>query len=470
MSMTAQIWLLGSESLQETLEANIHLVKDPKKIKKFVTAIVISTPGDTNWLAAIKRVRALPELLYTPLFYQGNVPSGYRPLFDGAADKNLLNCAKSITERLNLINIDFLQSKDLEIKILNYLFSRSEIEMEGRLSHAAPHISEYPLIEVLGQVEASYNAKQLLQSLVQRNLLNTNSLPKTYYTCGACDGGLLNVQKCCPQCHSDNYKQETLVHCYGCGKIGPVPEFLRRSRLICNHCKVHLIEEGIDYDKPKEDKRCISCGSYFSASEIKVICLVCSHICQIKDLDKQELSAFTISRRGEYLIRGIEKNMYKYFNLNFKVIDYIEFSRIVNWQLQLSERYNAVYFSILNLHFNYNVKYATAKELELVEVLMGKLFKNLRSVLRESDLSTRLDGNLFFLLPMTDDKGGKKLISRIKLIISSNKLEDALPELNLQLSSISSENILETLDKDSENILTELQRQTKSQQQFYLKE
>lgn len=469
MSKSAQIWLVGSESLQCKLAANVHISEKVEQITPPVTAVILSTPLDKDWFVAVKSLRSHSKLLYVPLFYQGSVPSIYRSLFDGPVDGNLLTCAKSITQRLDLVSPEIMQSANLEMKILSYLFSRSNLSIEGRLSHTAPHVCEYPLVQALG-VGNDFNARKLLQEMVQRNVLEHSASSQIFYTCGACDSGLLNFQQCCPQCHSENYKTDSLVHCYSCGKIGPVPEFLRQSRLICSHCSKPLKDEGIDYDKPKENKHCSGCDYYFSRPVIKIFCLVCNHSCRVKDLEKKQLNAYTLSRRGEYLIRGIEKQMYKYFNTTFKVIDYIEFSRIVNWQIQLSGRYTSVYFSIMNIHFNYDIKYASAKEIEMVEGLMGKLFTNLKSVLRESDLSTRLDGNLFFLLPMTDNDGASKLISRVQTIISANKDKVNVPDLKLQLSCIASQNILGTVEKNSNNILMELQKQTRGQQQFYLKD
>ena len=104
-----------------------------------------------------------------------------------------------------------------------------------------------------------------------------------------------------------------------------------------------------------------------------------------------------------------------------------------------------------------------------MEKLIGKLFANLRKVIRESDLSTRIDGNLFFLLPMTDEEGGRQLLTRIQRLISTNPIQEGGSELNLQLSVTFSKHIIDTLDQDSEVILENLREKTERQQQFYLR-
>lgn len=469
MVQAVHIWLLGKDSLQENLPANIHEVSKPEQITEPVNAIIISTPEDDDWLSPLKSLRQNKLFSYIPIFYQGKVPQKYHSLFDGPADKNMLRKIKLIHKRCALICPETFQSTEPEIKLLNYAFSRPDYVIEGYLTSDFPHVYDYPLIRVLFDVAYEFDSWDFLHELSLRNLLKCNELPSIIYICPICENGLLNVRKTCPYCHSANYRQERLIHCFACGRIGSVPEFLREERLMCNNCKAPLRERGVDYEKPRENKLCLQCDNYFADETLKLFCLSCHHTCHVNDLEERHLSSYTISQEGEYLIRGIEKNIYKDFGLYFQIIDYVEFSRILNWQIKLSKRYDSVFFSILNIRFNYEIEFALAKELAFVEKLIGKLFANLRKVIRESDLSTRVDGNLFFLLPMTDEEGGRQLLTRIQRFISTNPIQEGGSELNLQLSVTFSKRIIDTLDQDSEVILENLREKTERQQQFYLR-
>ncbi len=70
---------------------------------------------------------------------------------------------------------------------------------------------------------------------------------------------------------------------------------------------------------------------------------------------------------------------------------------------------------------------------------------------------------------MTDEEGGRQLLTRIQRSISTNPIQEGVPELNLQLSVMFSKHVADTLNPDSEVILENLREKTERQQQFYLR-
>lgn len=471
MAKEKHLWVFGVQDLHEHFtQVKVHRCASIEDVKGAVMAFVITAPADEDWMTPLAMIRTHSEFLYTPVFYQGTIPDELHTLFDGPVDKNLPHKAAVIHDRIAMISLENRQSDSADIKTLAYIFSREHYDLMGYLSAKVPSVYDYPLLRILLHVDERFDAWKFLNDMVMRDLLEYEDQPDKIHVCPGCDSGLFNVLKCCPNCSSVDIKRQKLVHCYFCGKIGTVPEFLREERMICSRCKVKLVEQGVDYECPKEDKLCLHCDSYFHEPKLQLVCLVCKHQSNLADLDIRHMRSFTLSRRSKLLLRGIERNYYKHFNQYFKVIDYVEFCRIVNWQVKLAKRYDSVYFSVMNIRFNLVESVRNAKELALTEKLMGDLFANLRTVLRESDLSTRIDEDFFFLLPMTDEEGGRLTIGRIQQLISKNPISNSPTEINLQLSFTASHEMIAGEEESSCAILAKLQDKTEMQQQFYLKQ
>lgn len=407
-----KVWVVSNineENLEPLSVGEVSRVDKLPETAPF--AIILSKAEDQDWITLLASIRAKKDYRYTPIFYHGDVPPFLHHLFDGPADENVDKKSSVIYERMVGFGENVAQSDDKELMLLSYLYSREGIQMSGYLG-LSPHIYEFPLLQVLFQNDPIEDGWQFLKDLVTRELLAQEGLLDEIQTCSACDSGLLNFKMSCPNCHSIDIKPQKFVHCFSCGKIAPIPEFLREERLICTRCKTKLSKLGVDYEKPKEDKLCNNCGHFFSEAEMELICLSCHKISPLQNMLARKLHYYTLTRRGEYLVRGIEKSIYKNFSHFFKVIDFDEFISITEWQIRLAERYSPVSFSVLTLQI-INATEIVEEHGELnSERLIGQFFTCLRQIFRESDLSSRLDGTMYFLLPMTNQDGCLVVINR----------------------------------------------------------
>ena len=248
MAKDKHLWVFGEQALQESFKhIKEHHCASMEDVQGAVMAFVITQPADDDWFVPLAKIRAQLEYAYTPVFYQGTVPDELRNLFDGLVDKNLPDKVAIIYERIGMVSLENRQSDSSDIKLLAYIFSRENYELFGNISAKVPSVYDYPLLRLLLQVDENFDVWKFLNELVMRDLLEYDEQPDKIHVCPGCDSGLFNMQKCCPHCSSVDIKRQKLVHCYFCGKIGPVPEFLRQERMICSRCKVKLVEQEADY-------------------------------------------------------------------------------------------------------------------------------------------------------------------------------------------------------------------------------
>ncbi|MGQ3888036.1 diguanylate cyclase domain-containing protein [Legionella sp. CNM-1927-20] len=378
-------------------------------------ALILAKSPHQNWIDLVKEIRKKPEYRFTPIFYHGDVESSCRHIFDGPADSEVLNkTASQIHERLLSVSKLALESLNKESILLIYLYSRPNTYIQGYKSASSPYIYEYPLLTILYNEDSGLEHWQFLEDLVLRDLLSQQGLVDEIKICASCGSGLLNLKNSCPNCHSIDVKPQRFVHCFACGNIALVPEFLRQERLICTRCHAKLQELGVDYEIPLEDKICNTCSHFFAEPAVHLVCLLCQRAAAPSEFIARRLYNYCITHRGEYLARGIEKSIYTNFSHYFKVIDYPVFLSILSWQVKLAERYSSIYFSVMVLHVTNENEFIELHGEKDSERLMGQLFTTLKQVFRESDLAARTNGTMYFFLPLANQEGCLIIFERIK--------------------------------------------------------
>ncbi len=315
-------------------------------------ALVLAKNSQQNWIDLLKEIRSKPGYRFTPVFYYDDVPSNLRHLFAGPADDNLINSANKIYERINHISPFTFQSPNKESILLAYLYSRPHCPVKGYKSDKSPFVYEYPLLNILFKDNLEIDNWKFLEGLVTRNLLAHSDIIDEIETCPSCYSGLINLKRSCPSCRSINFKPQQLVHCFSCGKIAPVPEFLRQERLICSSCHTKLDLPGIDYEKPIENKLCNTCGHFFAEPIIELVCLSCQRTSTPSEFIRKPLYNYHLTRQGEYVVLGIENSFYASFGQYFKMTDYPVFLSILSWHIKLAERYGLFNFSVMALEID----------------------------------------------------------------------------------------------------------------------
>lgn len=405
-------------------------------------AIILSKNEDQDWIALLSEMRSKREYYFIPVFYHGDVEPNLQHLFDGPADDALITKASFIHERLALVDADWLALDDEESRLMTYLYSRLDLNLSAYVNYHSPYALEFPLLTVLFAKKPTFDAWKYLEEFVVRGLFVHGELLDELQACSSCDSGLLNLKRSCPNCKSIDIKSQKFVHCFSCGKIGPVSDLLRQERLLCSRCNTRLQEIGVDYEKPKEDKLCNSCGHFFCDPELNVVCQVCHRSAPLNELSSRRLYEYRLTRRSEYMVRGVKKSIFRNFKQYFKVSDFSSFMATVGWQTKLAERYSSIYFSLLSLK--------VVNESELValqgdvnsERLLGQLFIALRQIFRESDLASRQEETMYFLLPMANQDGCLLVVERIIKAVQQLAEEDIGKGLRVSVSHITSDEII----------------------------
>ncbi len=452
------VWIINNIDTEKLLPLEVGEASSIDKLPDEPPfALILAKSPQQDWIDLVKEIRSKPKYRFTPIFYHGDVDSELRHIFDGPADSELLNkTANQINERLLSVSKLTLESLNKESILLIYLYSRPNTYVQGFKSANSPYIYEYPLLTILYNEDSGLEHWQLLEDLVLRDLLSQQGLVDEIKICAVCGSGLLNLKNSCPNCHSIDVKPQRFVHCFACGNIALVPEFLRQERLICTRCHTKLEELGIDYEIPLEDKICNTCSHFFAEPAVELVCLLCQHTASPCEFIARRLYNYCITHRGEYLARGIEKSIYTNFSHYFKVIDYPVFLSILSWQVKLAERYSSIFFSIMVLHVTNEDEFIELHGEKNSERLMGQLFTTLKQVFRESDLAARTNGTMYFFLPLANQESCLVIFERIKQAIQQLVNTEIGKGLSMGISYMTSAEVINN-SLQGDLIMAELQ-------------
>lgn len=445
MNSQQTVWVVSNINKEKLLPLKVDQVQDLHTIPANPPfALILSKSEQQDWFDLVQFVRSNKAYRFIPLFYHGDIEPHLKNLFDGPAETGVPVKAKIIHERIALLASSMLEAEDLESILLSYLYTRSDMILEAHKTYASSMIYTFPLIKALVCKSQAIDEWGFVQDLVLRNLLTENQLIDEIRTCTSCHSGLLNIKTSCPSCHSIDIRPQKFIHCFSCGQIGPIPEFLRQERLICSNCHVKLRQIGVDYEKPLEEKICNKCGHFFAMADTKIICLACHHTSSLTELNPRRLYNYKISRNSEYLIRGIDKSTYRNFTDYFKVMDFTNFMATLSWQTKLAERYDTIYFCLMSLEITNENEIVNALGKEDSEHLLSKFFIYLRKLFRDSDLSSRINSIMFFLLPLAKQEGCLIILERLKEAVNELALENKQYDLCLGVSFMTSHEIIQS--------------------------
>lgn len=445
------IWLICNEKLTTHLPLAYNQVHTIHDLPQTGCEAIILTLQSADDVRSLYKLRQNPAFKFTPVFYYGDLTTEEQSLFDGLADEFMLEKTQSILERLQLIPEELKMTEELGLIILILLFSR-QVSIHGFLDNKNSYVLTYPLLNVYIDQE-SFDSWLFLQNLVQRKLLIENHLTDEIQACPFCHSGHFNFKNSCPNCHSIDIKSQQFIHCFSCGNIAPINEFMTSEQLICTRCNAKLRHVGIDYDKPLEDKSCNHCHHYFIEAEILVICLVCKKLLNPEELGSRRLYDYELSKKGELYARGIEKKIDHNFSYLFDLIEYEALIALIEWQKKLIERYPSIYFCLLGLQIKNIETLIKLQGLFNTEKIILELFSQIRQLLRTTDLISKVNECIVFFLPMTKLDGGEKLINKINNFISVQKTHFQNIPIEVEISLISSDELKLI---NSELILTEL--------------
>ena len=387
---------------------------------------------------------------YCPFFSWDGAPDKCQPLLDGGFGEAAYGKAEQINERIMICQQndgDHPEKQDINLFICRYIFSRENLSVLPRITYENIYGFTYPLIDALSSEGTANEHWYVLNALVKRGYLKTQEVMNELQICPGCEGGLLNFNHCCPNCDSIDLHIEPFVHCFTCGNVGPVKEFMKHQELVCNRCQTVLKHIGIDYDKPLEDKICEKCQHRFFDPNTRYMCLACEKMGDPEDLKTRKLYALHLTKKGEELAKNRLKNLEVDLGAFFELINFNILELIIQWQVRVAQRHKEIEF-VAGVIFIENID-ALIEEIGYLktEKQLVLFYENARDLFRKTDLLSVEDDKLFCLLTMTNLKYIPIIQERIRDFDKENTNKGS--KLVIKFGFISSTEILENnLDKE----------------------
>jgi GGDEF domain-containing protein len=157
----------------------------------------------------------------------------------------------------------------------------------------------YPVLHTFFGMNASDVA--ILEHMATLGMLSKRINNRVRH-CPACGAWQLNYRQQCPRCKSLDFLQETIIHHFSCGHMGPLKEFYRQGELVCTKCHKRLRQIGVDYEKPATNHRCQDCEYLFADPEVAAQCQHCGSISNPAATREQTLFSYQLQPFAEQAV------------------------------------------------------------------------------------------------------------------------------------------------------------------------
>jgi len=335
-------------------------------------------------------------------------------LTDGPLPADPAQAFRQWRERLALFNRG-RAPEGPEAQLLAYLWLRAPGTLKALRQPHAPALYHYPLIDALG--DDLLNGHALVQSLVQRNLLDSSVLVDRIRLCRSCGSGHLNYVDVCVECSALEIVREASLHCFTCGHVGAQAEYLKDGVLVCPNCLTRLRHIGTDYDRPLENYKCQACAAFFVDADIQARCLDCGERHSPDELLVRQIHDHHLSESGLLTARqGLERDFDPYFG-GLSLVGVNAFKTLLDWQLELIARHGSPTFALLGVRFK-NLGTALARlGPQRGHALLDTLIERIQVAIRDTDRCTRTsEEQLWLLLMCTDQLGLQRVSERLNQI------------------------------------------------------
>lgn len=302
-----------------------------------------------------------------------------------------------------------------QAQLLAYLWLRAPGSLKAVRMPQSPALYHYPLIDALG--DDQLNGHALVQSLVQRNLLESSALVDRIRLCRSCGSGHLNYVDVCVECSSLDIVREPSLHCFTCGHVGAQAEYLKDGVLLCPNCLTRLRHIGTDYDRPLENYSCKACAAFFVDADIQARCLDCGQQHTPDELLVRPIHDHHLSEAGLLAARqGLERDFDQYFG-GLSLVGVNAFKTLLDWQLELIARHGSPTFAVLGVRFKNLGKALDRLGPQRGHALLDTLIERIQVAIRDTDRCTRTsEDHLWLLLMCTDSVGLQRVTERLNQI------------------------------------------------------
>ena len=385
---------------------------------------------DSDAAALLDRIRR-SQWWYLPAF----TPSGREAplLSDGAVDLadalDLCDEARAVRDTLGLSTEGF----PLAERILYHLLVRERATLRPERDRRHRMLYRYPLAEALASPHDDVGT--CLATLQRRELLEPAVLVDRTRHCRRCNSAHLHFVHVCPHCCSLDIRETAALPCFECGYVAPEGDFQRRDGLVCPRCGAAEQHIGVDETKPITQHVCAACQSAFVKPAVQVHCLDCDNITGPDELDTREIAALRLTAAGaSYLRTGSRQQPLSVFDTLNAVVPR-DFLHTLDWALGAPSRHAEMEFGLLliALHDTALLQDGSATATRLADSL-AELARQLRAIIRSSDISTRISGEqIWFYLPFSDVLGARR---RIDALLAQPEFDEIVDQLRIDVSSM----------------------------------
>jgi len=342
-------------------------------------------------------IRRDPSRFLYPVFCVTQSPLS--PMLSDGLLSQLDERVPDMLERLSLLTPR--EHPDEMEKLAWYSWPRAHFRLLPRWQAGCRQGYSYPLLDCLLGADAAASLPQL----VSERLLQSEQLVDRVRLCNSCNSAHLNFVDVCPECTHIAIQAKPAVHCFTCGHVDDQDAFMQQGVLRCPKCVTTLRHIGVDYDRPLEKYRCLSCHARFMEAAVQARCHECGQAHKPDDL----------------LVSPIPMAM-------------DHFPWLLQWSNRLLQRHGGNH-TLLAIQIEQLAELRAELGLLKTQQRLGALLARLQALFRDTDVVCQYaDDQLLLLLPHTNVEDWQILQGRI---LALNNVEglDALT-LNVKVEPL----------------------------------
>ncbi|MFQ1744173.1 diguanylate cyclase domain-containing protein [Aeromonas veronii] len=368
--------------------------------------LLLNLPADEQD-RVLQAVRRDPIRYLQPVFCV--VKSPLSPMLADGLLTQLDERASDMLERLALLT-PREHPDDME-KLAWYSWPRSHFRLLPRWQAGCRQGYSYPLLDCLLGSEAG----DALPQLVAERLLQSEQLVDRVRLCHSCNSAHLNFVDVCPECAHIAIQAKPAVHCFTCGHVDDQDAFMRQGVLRCPKCVTTLRHIGVDYDRPLEKFRCLSCHARFMEAAVQARCHECGQAHKPDDLVVAPIYEYRIGKLARHIAR--EGTQQLHLPLTWGTPMAMEhFPWLLQWNNSLLQRHGGCH-TLLAIRVEHLAELRAELGMLKTQQRLAALLSRLQALFRDTDVVCQYaDDRLLLLLPHTDADDWRILQERIQAL------------------------------------------------------
>lgn len=299
---------------------------------------------------------------------------------------------------------------DME-KLAWYGWPRPHFRLLPRWQAGCRQGYHYPLLDCL----LGSDAMDALPQLVAERLLQSEQLVDRVRLCNGCLSSHLNFIDVCPECFHIAIQAKPAVHCFTCGHVDDQDAFMGQGLLRCPKCVTTLRHIGVDYDRPLEKFRCLSCHARFMEAAVQARCLECGQPHKPDDLVVASIFEYRIGKLARHVAREGTQQLHLPLTWGTPMaMDH--FPWLLQWKNSLLQRHGGQ-DTLLAIRVERLAELRAELGLLKTQQRLAVLLSRLQVLFRNTDVVCQYaEDQLLLLLPHTDEDGWHILVERIQAL------------------------------------------------------